>query len=485
MSTLGTFLRHERKTLLADASLVVALLVFAACSAYALMTGAQWVKARNADIALAQRVSDERLAGYRADLEMIEEGRGDGLDKGGWYPAWIKSARSLEARPGLPSLPLAALSTSAASLQPALATIKVTSSRYSLLNDAQASTQNPATLVVGRFDAVFLLSAVLPLLLLAFSYNLVSAELENGTLAQIMVQPVKLSQMVVGKLLVRGALVLLPAVLLLLGGLFVLVGVPRDAQSWMDHGVLALMVVTYGVFWLALAALVNAKGRSSASNALTLGGLWLALVLVIPSLLNIVSLTFYPPPDRATLTNLLRSTVVEAKNNGENLVGDFNLQHADQPVHDDGSGDDLDSPRATLTTWLVSQRTDELVAPVADQFEQQLATQQELVERLRFLSPSVSFEAALLRLAGSDRARTDSFRDATRRHQEALKRLVAPRIETGQPLSSADYRRLPQFTLPRIDQTAVLLLDWLGILVPALVLGLLAARGFSRNRPGT
>ncbi|MGQ0620488.1 MAG: ABC transporter permease subunit [Panacagrimonas sp.] len=484
MSTLASILRHERRAAMADRALAIALLVFVAAAIYALASGQRWADSRDADVNLSLQQAQQRSADFQADLRIYESGQGHTLERAPWYPGWIKSPTAVGARAGLPSLPLAALASNAGELQPALASLRVTTSRYGLFDDARASTQNPAMLSVGRFDGVFLLTAVLPLLLLAFSYNLLSAEREQGTLALVLVQPVKLTQIVLGKLLVRVLLILLPAIALVLG-LLLADGVPADARAWVDYGLLALLIFGYGLFWLLLAALVNGYGRSSAANALSLGGIWLALVLVIPSLLNLLLLAVQPPPDRAALTNTLRSTLVEARNRSEDLFGDFSLQHPDVPIPSDPAGNDtFESSKAILKNWLVSQRLDALVAPVADAFEQRLDAQQQWAGRLRFLSPALCFQDGLTRLAGVDHARSDQFRDAVRAYLALFRAALVPKIEAGASMKSTDFDRLPSFAMPLPARADALFADGLGIVLPTLLLAVFTVIGLRRYRLG-
>ena len=63
---------------------------------------------------------------------------------------------------------------------------------------------------------------------------------------------------------------------------------PREALSW-------------SVLWVALALAVNTVSRSAANAATTLGAAWVLLVLVAPTLLNVVVETLYPTPSRPEL----------------------------------------------------------------------------------------------------------------------------------------------------------------------------------------
>lgn len=479
---LAVVARHERRVVAADRALVAGLVVFLVLAVYALVSGARWQDARDADARLAETQSIERNAGFGKDAARYEAG--ETLVKPSWYRAWITAPTSPDARVALPSRPLAAISSNAGELQPLAASMRAGSSRFGLLDDHAASTENPASLATGRFDGVFLLVAILPLLLLGATYDLLSAERESGTLALVMTQPVHLTTVALGKALVRGAAVLGPAIAIVVAGFLVVRGAGAGAGgAWADLGLLVLVVAAYGVFWIALAALVNAFGGSSSANALVLGGLWLAFVVAIPSLLGVVTTAVHPPPDRAELTNAIRATLVASRAKGNELLGDWNQQHPERPITETGGpADGFDNPKATLTTWLVRERADALLAPVAGAFEARLDAQQRLAGRWRWLSPALVVEQALERLAGTDVARSRAFRDATRAHLDRMRALLVPKILAGEKLRAADYERLPRFAMTEPDARGHALRDAAVVAAVAAALAVVAAAALRHAR---
>ena len=86
------------------------------------------------------------------------------------------------------------------------AQVHVTVDSLGALLNADA-TEPAALLSGGGFDFAFVVVAVLPLLLLAVTYDVVSAERERGTWALIRAQPVNPSHLVLAKLAVRAGMV--------------------------------------------------------------------------------------------------------------------------------------------------------------------------------------------------------------------------------------------------------------------------------------
>lgn len=120
--------------------------------------------------------------------------------------------------------------------------------------------ENPWHLQSGHFDLAFVLVYLLPLLIFALSYNLLSGEKEDGTLRLLLSQPLALPTLVAGKIAVRaavllGAAVLVPLVVLLAARPEALAA-PGATLWW------ALLVGAYALFWFTAVVAVNAFGRS-------------------------------------------------------------------------------------------------------------------------------------------------------------------------------------------------------------------------------
>ena len=60
-------------------------------------------------------------------------------------------------------------------------------------------------------------------------------------------------------------------------------GMPARLALW------TLAVALYGMFWFAVATAVAALGKPSATNAMVLAGIWLVLVILVPSLVSMTS----------------------------------------------------------------------------------------------------------------------------------------------------------------------------------------------------
>ncbi|MBK8425278.1 MAG: ABC transporter permease [Lewinellaceae bacterium] len=183
--------------------------------------------------------------------------------------------------------------------------------------------ENPVNLAFGSFDLAFVLAFLLPLLVIALSFNLVSAEREQGTLALQAAQPVATGRLFLMKMLARFSL---------LAGLTLLVTLPAmlwagillaSAAAWQTAG----MAVLYSLFWFLVALGVNLRGGSSAQNALVCVGAWLLFTLVVPALVNMVSEKIHPVPSRAGYMNAMRDMDAQLEETRDKRLGEYYKQH--------------------------------------------------------------------------------------------------------------------------------------------------------------
>jgi ABC-2 type transport system permease protein len=205
-SVLAHVVRHEARVLAADRTLWLVIGVFGAMFVYALSNGAEWARVQRATIEEAATAEAERTLQLRQELRA--------LDAGAQPASAFADPRAPQVLGGtrgarvaaLPPGPLAALAVGQSDLLPYHYHVSVQSNDQTLLQNGEL--ENPLNLMVGRFDLAFVLVYVLPLIVLAVSYNVLSAEKEQGTLALTLSQPVRLAEIVAGKVAFRAAVVL-------------------------------------------------------------------------------------------------------------------------------------------------------------------------------------------------------------------------------------------------------------------------------------
>jgi ABC-2 type transport system permease protein len=235
--------------------------------------------------------------------------------------------------------------------------------------------------------------------------------------------------------------------------------VPRFA-TWVG------IVAAYGAFWLALAIAVVARGWPSATNALALAACWLALVVVLPSALNLVATTTYPVPSRVEMIQAMRVASDAAAAEGSALLAKYHEDHPELTGGGEAAVNEANMLRVATTA-----RIEEQVAPVIQRFEQQLAGQQRLVDRLRFLSPALLTHDALSDVSGTGATRHRAFLAQVGDYHQAWRAYFVPLI--FQKVRLTTYGEVPTFAFREEPLRATLVrvaMAVTGVIAPALLL---------------
>lgn len=433
---LTRIIMHDWRTLQADRTLWAVAALLAATIAYGAFNGAAWVRFQRHTLAAAAAEERDRLAGVKAEIDAANAGS---LKVSPFADPRLPGAvgRTLGVRYAqLPPAPLAALAIGQSDLHPYYFKVN-TQSRQNFLNNDEI--EHPVHLLSGRFDLAFVILYLYPLVILALTYNLLSAEKESGTLAMTLSQPVTPASLVTGKIAARFAFVLGLATLLSLAGI-ALGGAGLTGEGSLFRLLLWIAVVAaYGAFWFAAGAAVNACGWSSAANAMAGAGIWLFFVLLVPSLLNVVVKATHPVPSRVELINAMRVASGDAAAQGSRLLARYLEDHPEL------SG--VEPEKADFNTLAIATQdaVERQVQPLLDEFDRRLEQQQAMVDRYRFLSPAIAAQTALYEIAGTSTARYQHFLSLAAKFHEAWRGHFYPKILARARFGPGDIDQLPVF----------------------------------------
>lgn len=336
----------------------------------------------------------------------------------------------------LPPAPLGALAIGQGDVYPNY--MKVTARSLDALVTGD-QIEHPLAVASGQFDAAFVMLFLYPLLIFAVSFDLTAGERDRGTLRMVLSQPVTLRQVVAGKMIVRAALLLVPAILLPM--VMVAMSGPADAAFWQRAMLWAVAVTAYAAVWHGLALIVNARGLNAPTNALVLAGIWLLFVVVGPSAVNLLIATRYPMPSRVEAAVQARAATQEATVQGSRQLGQF-LQ--DHPTSGNVGRDGM-----RQFAMLQAQRDQQVanrLQGVATAFNEQLRRQQRLASWLSVLSPTMVAQGVLLDVAGTSTFRFDHFRAEAAAFQKVWRGYFEPRVLDAATLTPEEYAAAPTFT---------------------------------------
>lgn len=433
--------QHEMRLLLADRTLWVVSGLFVVVLGYGLFNGVAQARLKEDALASVLAAQARGEAGRRALLDSIlTQGAipdpfanpADPSSLGGGYGARYAY---------MPISPLAPLAFGQSDIRPDY--YKVTNrSRINFLTETEI--ENPWNLLSGHFDLAFVVVYLFPLLIFTMSYNFLSAEREQGTLKLVLSQPIGLPVLAAGKITVRAGALLAWALIVPTVALAI---VRPEARSAAYLGPLlwwGALVVAYAALWFALALTVNAFGRSSATNALVLVGIWIACVLVAPVLLNVVVSVAKPVPSRTELATRTRLVTGEALSRYASLLS-ADYQYVDKPeLLRPQNGRILIAGRMR-GTYLLEKDVDDRLDGLLAAFDRQLADQQRLVSRYGAISPAIVAYEGLTAVAGTGVGRHLHFQQQIAAFHQAWRQFFEPKILDGIAVTIEDLDRLPAF----------------------------------------
>ncbi|WP_126248306.1 DUF3526 domain-containing protein [Chitinophaga rhizosphaerae] len=148
---------------------------------------------------------------------------------------------------------------------------------------------NPYNQLAGNLDLSFLILFLFPLLIIAFCFNALSQEKEQGTWPMVKVQSPWPLTFILQKLSIRLVVVLALLFVLLILAAFI-AGIPVNERLL----AFTAISVLYILFWFAVCFVVIALRKSSSVNALVLLGAWVSICLLVPAAINNYLTARYP-----------------------------------------------------------------------------------------------------------------------------------------------------------------------------------------------
>jgi ABC-2 type transport system permease protein len=200
------------------------------------------------------------------------------------------------------------------------------------------------------------------------------------------------------------------------------------------------VTVAYGAFWFALAVVVNVLGRTSAANALSLLGAWLALVVLAPSAVNLVVTTLHPTPSRVELMQATREASNTASARGSQLLAVYLQDHPELM-----RGAPQGAAEFGTRSLVVADEVAKATRAIADRFDTQLDAQQALIDRWRWISPALVTHVALTDVAGTGTRRYREFQRQADNYIVTLRGFYEPRIVSGARFTRQEIAGVPAF----------------------------------------
>lgn len=318
---------------------------------------------------------------------------------------------------------------------------------------------NPVQLHSGNLDLGFVILYLFPLVIMAFTFNLLSEEKESGTWRLVAVQSRSLLYFLWCKLSVR-ALFIYVLLVLLLGIAVLMVPLPLSATFW----AFVLVSVLYVMFWLVLAFWVSSLKRSSGFNVLTLLSVWVMLTFLLPAMVNNVVSAYYPLPEALSTIVKQRDGYHEKWDMEKSVTMAKFYEHYPQ-------FSSYGIPQENFS-WLwyyaMQQMGDDAATPERDALRKKIQQRERASQRLAWAIPTLHAQLQMNDLART--SLTDYIRllDAAQDFHEKNRLYFYPRIFDQALVHDVDWSQITPAYVPL--RAGV---NWLLLALPLMAINLL------------
>lgn len=423
---------HEKRALKTEPMQLALLVAFLLASLYAVLQGAAYRQAQAEMVSSFTAEQTERNTAWRDRLVAVETGatapeddRWAGLAMDVSFPATIS--------PG----PLSDLAHGVSDVKPSTSRVSLWRSVDRLFGNYQV--QSPIDTAAGAFDLAFVIIFIMPLLMIALSYDVLSEDRELGRLGLLLSQPISVRQLVAARLKVRfGAVAAIVLIASLIG---LLTGSAGDdiATRLPFMGVWLMVATSYFLLWAAAIIWVVSLNLKGETTALLLAGLWILNGLVGPASLSAAAESLHPTPSRLAFLSEAREASAAAYKSQADIMQGMLLDHPDL------TAENYSIPEYIRTAFLVTKTVDESVVPVLARFDAVQADRRQLLSALQFASPAVITLQAFNLAAGTNLERHLAYEQSVRDFKRSIAEAVEGKVLVGERLTLAEYDSLPRY----------------------------------------
>jgi ABC-2 type transport system permease protein len=324
---------------------------------------------------------------------------------------------------------------------------------------------NPYSLLAGNLDFSFVLIYLFPLLIIAFTYNLLSEEKEGGTWRLVSAQKNKPATLILQKLAVRAA-VIFTALFVLVVLAAVILALPIDDSFWATVS----LSFSYLLCWFAIGFWVASLKKQSGVNAVLLLSSWLLLTVICPGMANNYITSKYPVPEALATVVKQREGYHEKWDMDKEVTMDKFYAHYPQfskyPIPN------------TQFSWLwyyaMQQMGDDEAELEAIEMMNKLQQREIASRTISWFVPSMHTQYQLNTLAQSGLGNHLEFLDSTKQFHENKRLHFYPKIFAAANVSEEKWS---DFKVMRFTENSRV--AWDSLLMPLFIITILLA-GVSR-----
>lgn len=313
---------------------------------------------------------------------------------------------------------------------------------------------NPTNLLLGNLDFSFVLIYLFPLLIIAFTYNTLSGEKEQGTWPLLSLQAGKPGKLILQLFALRGAVLLAVFIGLVLIAIPIL-GLPLDSTllAFVSVGMLYLL------FWLATSWWVLSWQKSSPVNAISLLAIWVILTMVSPAMINNFLINRYPTPEALETAVEQRRGYHDKWDQDQSLTMEPFYRHYPQFAHYG-----IPKDRGWLWYFAAQQLGDDEAKASSDLLRKKLHNREKAGEAIAWFIPSLHAQWQLNGLAQAGLGNYLQYLNRATQFHEANRLHYYPLIFENKPVRQENWAavKVTHFAAPPA-------IDWLRLTLPLVL----------------
>jgi ABC-2 type transport system permease protein len=425
--------KYEWKVQFSNLPACSVFLIFAGLLFYGGFAGKAERDARISVIEAHEATVSETMEAWLVDLRSLEQG-----NKTDNLPPTTGSAMDVVFASSLPQEPLSDFAVGQSDLLPFVGEISLWEPDIRLFSKYEFA--DPVGLAQGSFDISKAVILFLPLLLIVFCFDVISAERDSNRLSLTILQVKNLRRLFWQRMIFRTSIVLgftlmLALIVLLINSEFI-----PTSDRMVIFGIWTFAVLFYGIFWCALIALVASFNHSGEYNVLALLGMWVGLTLIIPAAGSSVAEILYPTPSRLAYLAEAREVENATRLRESDVANEFMLEHPELLVN-------LESefPARVSSAFLITSTVDEATRPIVTSFEEALSEREGVLRLFSYLSPAVGVHGSFNEIAGTSSRRHQSYLRQARNFKASYAGLVGPDVVAKRPVSSELFESVSPF----------------------------------------
>ena len=291
---------------------------------------------------------------------------------------------------------------------------------------------NPSNLLSGNIDFSFVLIYLFPLLIIAFSYNLVSEEKESGTWKIVATQSENTFFYILKLFYIRIlSLMALLTIVLFIAVLFLDILFDKSLLTFYIIGFL------YILFWFAVCFFIVSLQKNSNFNAVILLTIWLFLIIILPATINTYIVNHYPIPEALELTVKQRNAYHEKWDMDKKITMDKFYNHYPQFAH-------YPLPN-TEFSWLwyyaMQQAGDDDSAKQSQELANKLEQRNRASQFIAQFIPTLHVQIQLNEIAKADLGNQLLFLKETKQFHEKMRLYFYPKIFDNADVSKENWTK--------------------------------------------